>query len=439
MQQPDRPERPLRRLRSPAIPTTIGTASSLRALDWFLRTTIWRSPIYYLFQNRPSGSADAAVGKTLVSSQMIDRVAAKIGATQRGSGRLQMVRGRPVGRLLGFGGEESAGASSSSRRLGLDDRQGRHHPGPAFRRNHRTTGQRPEPAFYAGLTAELGNPSTIVSKRPRPRSRRQSSQQALPRNRSTSTELAGEKITKSDPRSQQRRPYRWAEGGSGQRLVRGPTLRHREHLQDLRRKLPGHRSSPPYSGRGTDHRQRRSCRSHQGVRSIAMTAVSAEAARDLYSHRSRLQGNPRTPDARRKMRQLALYHSVYDQDTRRYRTHGWYRRGGTDSHHRKSRGYSVEFWKPPSLTCAAEMARSPCSLGIPVLPEIRLRDCRTVIISPSLNHIERPGDCLPNWTAPGLSFLRIFSAMHAQLIPHRTECAGGSGGSVRRKAGSGPI
>ena len=35
--------------------------------------------IYYLFQHRPLWRADAAVGKTVVSSQMIDRVTAKLG------------------------------------------------------------------------------------------------------------------------------------------------------------------------------------------------------------------------------------------------------------------------------------------------------------------------------------------------------------------------
>ena len=35
--------------------------------------------VLYLFQNRPDWSKDAAVGKTLVSSQMIDRVAGKVG------------------------------------------------------------------------------------------------------------------------------------------------------------------------------------------------------------------------------------------------------------------------------------------------------------------------------------------------------------------------
>jgi phosphoglucomutase len=66
----------------------------------------------YLFQNRPKWSRRAAVGKTVVSTQMIDRVAAKLGR------RLYEV---PVGfkwyvaglfdGSLGFAGEESAGAT----------------------------------------------------------------------------------------------------------------------------------------------------------------------------------------------------------------------------------------------------------------------------------------------------------------------------------------
>jgi len=66
----------------------------------------------YLFRQRKGWKADAAVGKTIVSSAMIDRVAARLGR------RLYEV---PVGfkwyvaglldGSLGFGGEESAGAS----------------------------------------------------------------------------------------------------------------------------------------------------------------------------------------------------------------------------------------------------------------------------------------------------------------------------------------
>jgi len=68
--------------------------------------------ISYLYENRPQWRADSAVGKTVVSSGMIDRVAARLGH------KLIEV---PVGfkwfspglidGSLGFGGEESAGAS----------------------------------------------------------------------------------------------------------------------------------------------------------------------------------------------------------------------------------------------------------------------------------------------------------------------------------------
>jgi len=68
--------------------------------------------IHYLFQNRPGWNKNAAIGKTLVSTSMIDRIAADL------SRRIWEV---PVGfkwfvdgllnGTCGFGGEESAGAS----------------------------------------------------------------------------------------------------------------------------------------------------------------------------------------------------------------------------------------------------------------------------------------------------------------------------------------
>jgi phosphoglucomutase len=76
--------------------------------------------VSYLFQHRPAWRTNAAVGKTVVSSQMIDRVTAKLGR------RLYEV---PVGfkwfvdglldGSLGFGGEESAGASFARRDGGV--------------------------------------------------------------------------------------------------------------------------------------------------------------------------------------------------------------------------------------------------------------------------------------------------------------------------------
>jgi phosphoglucomutase len=68
--------------------------------------------IWYLFQHRPGWPADAAVGKTLVSSSMIDRVAANLGRTlcEVPVGFKYFVDGLLDG-SYGFGGEESAGAS----------------------------------------------------------------------------------------------------------------------------------------------------------------------------------------------------------------------------------------------------------------------------------------------------------------------------------------
>ena len=68
--------------------------------------------IYYLFQHRPKWSKAAAVGKTVVSSQMIDRVTAKLGRKlyEVPVGFKWFVDGLLDG-TLGFGGEESAGAS----------------------------------------------------------------------------------------------------------------------------------------------------------------------------------------------------------------------------------------------------------------------------------------------------------------------------------------
>ena len=51
--------------------------------------------ISYLFRNRPGWRSDAAVGKTLVSSSMIDRVAASLGR------RLVEVRSASSGSSMG--------------------------------------------------------------------------------------------------------------------------------------------------------------------------------------------------------------------------------------------------------------------------------------------------------------------------------------------------
>jgi phosphoglucomutase len=68
--------------------------------------------IDYLYQNRPGWSADAAVGKTMVSSSIINRVVADLGRRliEVPVGFKWFVPGLIDG-SVGFGGEESAGAS----------------------------------------------------------------------------------------------------------------------------------------------------------------------------------------------------------------------------------------------------------------------------------------------------------------------------------------
>jgi phosphoglucomutase len=68
--------------------------------------------IFYLLQHRPKWRQEAAIGKTVVSSQMIDRVTAKLGRTlyEVPVGFKWFVEGLRDG-SLGFAGEESAGAS----------------------------------------------------------------------------------------------------------------------------------------------------------------------------------------------------------------------------------------------------------------------------------------------------------------------------------------
>ena len=82
-------------------------SSGLMDPNHYLAVAIW-----YLFQHRPGWRTDAAIGKTLVSSAMIDRVAHHLGRklAEVPVGFKWFVDGLLDG-SYGFGGEESAGAS----------------------------------------------------------------------------------------------------------------------------------------------------------------------------------------------------------------------------------------------------------------------------------------------------------------------------------------
>jgi len=151
--------------------------------------------ISYLFTQRSGWRQDAAVGKTVVSSSMIDRVAAKLGR------RLMEV---PVGfkwfvdglldGSLGFGGEESAGASFLRRdgTVWTTDKDGIILDLLAAEMMAKT-GRDPS-QLYCNLTKELGDPVYERIDAPATPEQKAILKKLAPQQIQTS-ELAGETIT----------------------------------------------------------------------------------------------------------------------------------------------------------------------------------------------------------------------------------------------------
>jgi phosphoglucomutase len=115
--------------------------------------------IAYLFENRPDWSKKCAVGKTIVSSAIIDRVAAKLGRklVETPVGFKWFVDGLSDG-SFGFAGEESAGASFLRRdgSVWTTDKDGLI-PGLLAAEITARTGRDPSQLFDS-LTDELGLP-----------------------------------------------------------------------------------------------------------------------------------------------------------------------------------------------------------------------------------------------------------------------------------------
>jgi len=114
--------------------------------------------IYYLFQNRPAWKKTLGIGKTIVSSQMIDRVAQKLGVQlfEVPVGFKWFVSGL-LDHSLGFVGEESAGAAFAKRdgSTWTTDKDG---ITMALLAAEMTARLGKDPAqIYADITKELGN------------------------------------------------------------------------------------------------------------------------------------------------------------------------------------------------------------------------------------------------------------------------------------------
>ncbi len=150
--------------------------------------------IYYLFQHRPQWRSSVAVGKTVVSSQMIDRVTAKLGRNlyEVPVGFKWFVDGLLDG-SLGFGGEESAGASFSrlDGSVWTTDKDG---IVPALLAAEITARMGRDPGeIYRDLTREFGDPVYERIDAPATPTQKTILRQLSP-DQVKSSELAGEKI-----------------------------------------------------------------------------------------------------------------------------------------------------------------------------------------------------------------------------------------------------
>jgi phosphoglucomutase len=151
--------------------------------------------IEYLFRNRPHWPAAAGVGKTVVSSGMIDRVTARLGRRlyEVPVGFKWFVSGLCDG-TLGFAGEESAGASFVCVKGGpwSTDKDGLI---PCLLSAEMTARTGKDPGeLYRDLTREFGEPAFERMDAPATREQKQILKRLSPK-QVRSRELAGEPIT----------------------------------------------------------------------------------------------------------------------------------------------------------------------------------------------------------------------------------------------------
>ena len=187
--------------------------------------------IQYLFTNRPEWAPEVGIGKTLVSSSIIDRVAKGLGRPmlEVPVGFKWFVDGLIDG-TLGFVGEESAGATFLRRngKVWTTDKDGLI-PGLLAAEMTARTGKDPG-QLYGELTAKYGNPvyqriDAAATKEQKAKLGKLSPSQV------TAKELAGEPITSILTEAPgNHAPIGGLKVTTRERLVRGPALGHRRRL-----------------------------------------------------------------------------------------------------------------------------------------------------------------------------------------------------------------
>ena len=213
--------------------------------------------IAYLFGHRPQWGSEAAIGKTIVSSSIIDRVAGKLNRklVETPVGFKWFVEGLGSG-AFGFAGEESAGASFLKRdgSVWTTDKDGLV-MGLLAAEILGRTGRDPSQLF-ATLTAELGVPYYERIDVPATPNQK-SALKALGPEQLDMRQLAGDPVSAIRTRA----PGNDQSFGGIKVEIRGgmvcrAAIGHRRRLQDLRREFPGPEPSEDDSaGRPARHRQ----------------------------------------------------------------------------------------------------------------------------------------------------------------------------------------
>jgi phosphoglucomutase len=168
----------------------VAPSTGLMPANHYLATAAW-----YLFQNRPGWSATAAVGKTAVSTGLLDRVATHLGRPllEVPVGFKYFVPGLFDG-SVGFGCEESAGASFLAKDASAwsTDKDGIL---AALLSGEMTARLGHDPGeIYRDITRQLGDPANARIDAPATHAQKQKLSKLQPA-QVTSTTLAGDAIT----------------------------------------------------------------------------------------------------------------------------------------------------------------------------------------------------------------------------------------------------
>ena len=182
--------------------------------------------VSYLFQNRSEWRKDAAVGKTVVSTQMIDRITARLGRKlyEVPVGFKWFVDGLLDG-SLGFGGEESAGASFVRRNgsVWTTDKDGFI---PCLLAAEITARIGRDPGeIYRELTGDFGEPVYNRAEAPATLEQKKVLANLSAREVAIDRSCRRNNPEHPNPRARQRRSDRRIEGGNTGRVVRCASVR----------------------------------------------------------------------------------------------------------------------------------------------------------------------------------------------------------------------